>query len=178
MLHALGPTWIATAAVFAALLAAIVPTCLYRYVEPRSRLNWGRAGDSPRSRRAPALVRITAWLSFAVGQMAVLWVLVPTACAFLIYLQARLGFGRPLGVAATAAAGTMALSQSAMAIRLLPLGVRLLACDKRLPQRIERIAKWNGLMSAALLSLGMLVGWGMAASPSLVHPWLRVALEW
>jgi len=178
MPNAIAPTATAIVAIVAALLTTIVPTCLYAYVEPRGRLSWGTAGDSPRSRRAPALVRITAWLSFAVGQIAVLWVLVPAACAFLLYLQVTLGAGRPLGAAATVAVGTMALAQSALAVRLLPLGVRLLARDKHLSQRVVRLAKWNALASSILLSLGALLAWAMAAAPSLVHPWLRVALEW
>lgn len=175
MPNALVPTVAAIAAVVIALLATILPTCLYVYVEPRGRLSWGTAGDSPRSRRAPTLVRITAWLSFAVGQIAVVWVLVPAGCAVLLYLQSRLGVGGPLGIVATLAVAAMALAQSALAIRLLPLGVRLLARDRKLPARIARLAKWNGLASALLLSLGALLAW---ATPWLLHPWLRVALVW
>src|SRR4030088_344712 len=84
-------------AVLGALLAAILPTCLYLYVEPRGRLSWGTAGDAPHTRRAPAIVRGTAWLSFAVGQLAVPWLLVPAACGLLLYLQMKMGVGRPLG---------------------------------------------------------------------------------
>jgi hypothetical protein len=178
MLSALVPTVTAIAIAVAALIATILPTCLYRYVEPRGRMSWGIVGDSPRSRRAPVLVRGTAWLSFAVGQIAVLWVLVPAGCAILLYLQARLGVGRPLGVAATLAVGAMALTQSVLAIRLLPIGVRLLARDARLPEQIEGLAKWNGLASAIVLGLGVFLAWGMAAAPWLVHPWLRAALVW
>jgi hypothetical protein len=178
MPSAVFPTLTTVAAVLAALIATILPTCLYAYVEPRGRLSWGAVGDSPRSRRAPALVRFTAWLSFAIAQVAVLWVLVPAGCAILFYLQARLGVGRPLGTAATVAVGGMALAQSALAIPLLPLGVRLLARDRRLPPRIARLAKWNGRASALLLGLGALLTWGMAGAPWFVHPWLRAALVW
>ena len=175
MLSALVPTMTAIAAVLAAAFAAILPTCLYAYVEPRGRLGWGTAGDSPRSRRAPALVRVTAWVSFAVGQVAVVWLLVPAVCAVLLYLQSRLGVGGFLDVLATLAVAALAIVQSLLAIRLLPLGVRLLARDPRLSGRIVRLATWNAVASALLLGLGGLLTW---ATPWLLHPWLRVALVW
>ena len=179
MMSALGPPLTAVAAVLATFAFAILPTCLYRYVEPRGRLQWGAAGDSPRTRRAPALVRLTAWASFAVGQLAVLClVAVPAACAVLLYLQAKLGIGRFFGVAITAAVAAMALAQSLLAVRLLPLGVRLLARDAGLPKRIGALALGNGFGSALLMGMGVLLGWVMAAAPWLVHPWLRVALVW
>ncbi len=175
MPNAFVPTVTALAAFLAALLAAILPTCLYAYVEPRGRLSWGRAGDSPRTRRAPALVRVTAWVSFAVGQIAVLWLLVPVGCGVLLYLQSRLGVGGPLGLVATIAVAAMALLQSVLAIRLLPVGVRLLARDRHLSGRIGRLAKWNGVASVLLLGLGAFLAW---VTPWLLHPWLRVALVW
>ncbi len=49
-----------TAGVLAFLFAAILPTCLYLYVEPRGRRQWATAGDDPKKRRAPILVRFTA----------------------------------------------------------------------------------------------------------------------
>jgi hypothetical protein len=165
------------AAVLGALLAAIVPTCLYLYVEPRGRLNW-RAHGADGIRGAPPLVRFTAWLSFALGQLALPWLLVPAACGVLIYLQARLGVGRSFGVAATLAAGAMALVQSLLAVRLLRVGVGLLARDARRWEAVGRIAKGNGLASALLLGLGATMSWGFAAVPGLVHPWLRAALVW
>jgi hypothetical protein len=179
MTSALGHTVTATVVVLATFVFAILPTCLYRYVEPRGRLQWGTAGDSPRTRRAPALVRVTAWASFAVGQLAVLClVAVPAACAVLLYLQAKLGIGRFFGVAITAAIAVMALAQSLLAVRLLPLGVRLLARDARLPKRIRALAWGNGVGSAISMGTGVLLGSAMGAAPWLVHPWLRVALVW
>ncbi|MGA7119836.1 MAG: hypothetical protein WBY94_07060 [Polyangiaceae bacterium] len=175
MLSAPLTTVTAIAAVLAVALAAILPTCLYAYVEPRGRLSWGTAGDSPRSRRAPALVRLTAWVSFAVGQVAVAWLLVPAGCAVLLYLQSRLGVGGVLDVVATLAVAAMAIVQAVLAIRLIPLGVRLLARDSRLSDRIVRLATWNAVVSALLLGSGALLAW---ATPWLLHPWLRVALVW
>jgi hypothetical protein len=160
------------------LLAAILPTCLYLYVEPRGRPRWGVRGDSPKTRRAPLLVRSTAWLSFAVGQLSLPWLVVPAWCAGLLWLQAKLGVARPMGIAATFSLGSMALVQSLLAFRLLPLGVRILAPDQRLGERIDRIAKTNRVAGALLLGAGALLSWGMTAAPSLVHPWLRATLVW
>lgn len=166
------------AVLLGALVGAILPTCLYLYVEPRGRLSWGALGDTPGTRRAPVLVRFTAWLSFAVGQLALPWLAVPAACAVLLYLQTKLGVGRALGVPATVAVGGMALLQSLLAMRLLPLGVRLLARDARLGTRVAVLAKWNGLASGLLLASSAALSWGMAVVPGLVHPWLRAALVW
>jgi hypothetical protein len=172
------PSVTVIAAVVGALVGAILPTGLYLYVEPRGRLSWGTGGDTPRTRRAPALVRLTAWWSFAVGQLALPWLAVPAACAALLFLQAKLGVGRALGVPATVAVGGMALLQSLLAMRLLPLGVRLLARDPRLGPRLGALAKWNGLASGLLLGSSVALSWGMAVVPGLVHPWLRTALLW
>jgi hypothetical protein len=165
------------AGVLGVLLAAIVPTCLYLYVEPRGRLSWGASGDAPRTRRAPVLIRFTAWLSFALGQFALPWLLVPVTCGALLYLQVQLGVGRPLGMAATVLVGVLALVESALAFRLIPLGVRLLAGDAGLGQRAARIASWTGIASGCVFGAGAFIQWAFAV-PGLVHPWLRVALGW
>ena len=177
---AFGPSTaiVVTAAVLGGLLMAVVPTCLYLYVEPRGRLSWGVTGDQRDSRRAPVMVRFTAWLSFALGQLAIPWLLVPAACAVLLYLQARLGVGRLAGSAATVMLGAMAIVQSVLAARLVPLGVRLLVRDGRIATRIGRVARRNALAQALMLGLGLLASWVMASLPGLVHPWLRVVLSW
>jgi hypothetical protein len=172
------PETAVVAAILCGLLAAILPTCVYRYVEPRGRLNWGTPGDLPETRRAPRWLRSTAWLSFAVGQLALLWLLVPVGCAGLLYLQAKLGVARPLGVAVTLSSGTVALLESLLAFRLLPLGVRLLMRDRRLEKSLARLAKTNALASALLLVIGALLSWAVRAVPGWMHPWLRVVLVW
>jgi hypothetical protein len=165
-------------------LASILPTCLYLYVEPRGRAQWAEIPDGPTGRaagaprRAPALVRLTAWLSFAVGQLALPWLLVPAACALLVYLQASLGVARPMGVVVTVGAALAALAESALAMGLLPLGVRLLARDARLRTSLGRRARWNGVASALALGACAASVQAMVAFPSLVHPWLRVTLTW
>jgi hypothetical protein len=166
------------ASLVAALLLAIVPTCLYLYVEPRGRVQWAVAGDTPGKRRAPAVVRLTAWLSFAVGQLAIPWLVVPVVCGVLLYLQTKLGLGRPTGLAVTAAVGGAALLESFVALRLLTLGVRLLSHDKRACAQASGRARWNLLASAIVLGGGLSLGWAMTVIPGFVHPWLRAALMW
>jgi hypothetical protein len=165
-------------AVVGALFAAILPTCLYLYVEPRGRPQWAVAGDTPSSRRAPVLVRFTAWLSFAVGQLAFPWLAVPVVCGVLLYLQTKLGVGGPVGAATTGAIGVAALVQSITAMRLLPLGVRLLARDAKLQSRAASRAKFQLLLGVGVLGGGFGLNWAMAAVPGFVHPWLRMALTW
>jgi hypothetical protein len=165
------------AALLAVLFAAILPTCLYLYVEPRGRTQWAVAGDTPAKRRAPGLVRLTAWLSFAVGQLAIPWLLIPATCAALLYVQTKLGMARPLGLGITVAVGVAALVQSVLALRLLSLGVRLLARDARACAGARARARWNVLASVVILGGAFLLSWAMHV-PSFVHPWLRAALEW
>lgn len=160
------------------LIAAIVPTCLYLYVEPRGRLGWGVSGDAPNARRAPVMVRLTAWLSFAMGQFAIPWLLVPVACIALLYVQVRLGIGRPVGWAVTVAAGAMGFVQSLVALRMVPVGVRLLMRDARLGARVRALGRTNALLSASLVALAALMSWAMSVMPGLVHPWLSSALCW
>jgi hypothetical protein len=166
------------AAALGVFLAAILPTCLYLYVEPRGRRQWGAAGDDASRRRAPALVRLTAWLSFVVGQLAFPWLLVPAVCAVLLFLQTKLGVGRPTGLAITAAVGVAALVQAVMALRLIPLGVRLLARDAKAVATASGRARRNALVSAVLLGGGGLLSWAISTIPNFVHPWLAVALGW
>ena len=165
-------------AILAGLLGAIVPTCLYLYVEPRGRRQWATAGDTPSSRRAPVLVRLTAWLSFVVGQLAIPSLLVPATCAFLLYLQMRLGVARPVGVAVTGALGLAALVQAVLGLRQWILGVRLLAHDGRTCERAAARARWNAMFSLAVLGGSIALGWALTTMPSLVHPVLRHALTW
>jgi hypothetical protein len=166
-------------------LFAILPTCVYLYVEPRGRGQWARQAHGKGSLaagvsapRAPVLVRWTAWLSFAVGQLALPWLLVPAGCVLLVYLQAKLGAARPAGVAITLLVALGALAQSALALGLLPLGVRLLAGDARLRTALVLRARWNGVASAVLLCGSGLLTRAMTVFPSLVHPWLRALLAW
>jgi hypothetical protein len=166
------------AAGFGLLVAAILPTCLYLYVEPRGRMSWGVLGDTPATRRAPAIVRAAAWSSFAVGQLAIPALIVPLSCVALLYLQTKLGVLRPAGALATLVVAVAATAQSLLALRLLPLGVRLLARDPRPTGRAGGVARVNALGSGAILGICVAIGTAMAGVPGLVHPWLRTALDW
>jgi hypothetical protein len=117
-------------------------------------------------------------LSFAVGQLAFPWLLVPAACGVLVYVQARLGLLRPVGLSFTVSLCAAALVQSVLAARLLPLGVRLLARDFRLGASVGKRARTNALVSAGLLGGTAALSWAMSHVPGLVHPWLRVVLSW
>ncbi len=159
-------------------LVCLLPTCLFLYVEPRGRNLWAQAGDSPSTRRAPAMVRATAWLSFLVGQLAIPWLLIPLVCGVLLYLQARLGMWKPVAIASTALGGVLALVQAVMAIRLLPLGVRLLMRDARVCQHAAARARFSAFVSASVLGGAGALGWAMGNVPRLVHPWLGTVLDW
>jgi hypothetical protein len=172
------PGVLVVAGIAGVLLFSIVPTALYFYVEPRSRAHWAAEGDSPARRRAPGSVRVAAWLSFAVGQMAIPWVVIPAACGGLVYVQAKLGIARVPGVTATVALGAMALLEGFLAIRLIPLGIRLLMRDARATGRILARARTNATLSAGILGGSFVLGWSMAFVPGLVLPWLRVVLVW
>jgi hypothetical protein len=161
-----------------AFLGAILPTCLYVYVEPRGRTQWATAGDTPSTRRAPLLVRLTAWLSFAIGQTAVALLLVPVTCGGLLYVQIRLGALSPIGLGITGALGLAALVQAALALQLVPLGVRLLARNAREGQRAASLARLNGTIHGVILAGALSLGWAMRTMPGLVRPVLRHTLEW
>src|SRR5450432_1769089 len=81
------------AALLGVLLAGLLPVCLYLYVEPRGRLAWGSAQGG--RGRAPRLVRAAALASFALGQLALPWLLIPALCVGFLVLQAKLGLIRP-----------------------------------------------------------------------------------
>jgi hypothetical protein len=159
-------------------LASLLPTCLFLYVEPRGRKLWARGGDSPSTRRAPVLVRATAWMSFLLGQLAIPWLLIPVLCGVLLYLQGRLGIWKPVAMASTATAGVLALVQAAVAIRMLPLGVRLLMRDERACALVGARARFGAIANASVLGGAVALGWAMGNVPRFVHPWLGTALDW
>jgi hypothetical protein len=166
---------IATAALA---LLSVLPTCLFLYVEPRGRKLWAREGDSPSTRRAPALVRATAWMSFLLGQLAIPWLVIPVVCGALLYLQARLGIWKPVAMASTATAGVLALFQTVLAIRLIPLGVRLLMRNADGCAQAIRRARFAAIANASVLGGAAALGWAMANVPRFVNPWLGTALDW
>jgi hypothetical protein len=169
--------WVVAGAALSVVLS-IVPTCLFLYVEPRGRLQWARAGDTAASRRAPLLVRTTAWLSFLLAQLGLVWLWVPVACVGLSYLQIRLGIAKPLSLAATAVAGAMGVAEVAMGLRLGLLGVRLLVRERRECSTASGRARHYVFVSAILLAGSAALGWVVHALPGSVNTWLATALEW
>jgi hypothetical protein len=171
----LSPAIAAAVGVFVGLLLCILPTFLYLYVEPRGRPQWG--GDAG-PRRAPALVHLAAWSSFAVGQIAIPSLLVPAACVALEVIQVKLGIVHPGGYVAAAAVGALALAQALLSLGLIPAGVRVLMNDTRAMARVLRFARNRAIGAGAILSTALSLGWSMDSLPGLVHPWLRAALVW
>jgi hypothetical protein len=174
----LPPGLILAVVLLGSLLAAIVPTCLYVYVEPRGRRQWAVAGDTPSTRRAPALLRFTAWLSFVVGQLGLPLLLVPATCAGLLYVQVRLGSLSPVGLGVTAALGIAALVQALLALRLVVVGVRLLARNAKECGRAAAVGRFYGTVHGLVLAGTMALGWAMRTMPGFVKPVLRHTLEW
>jgi hypothetical protein len=157
-------------------LASVLPTCLFLYVEPRGRKLWAREGDSPSDRRAPVFVRATAWMSFLLGQLAIPWLVIPVVCGVLLYLQARLGIWKPVAMASTATAGVLALVQTALAVRMIPIGVRLLMRDAR--GVAVSHTRFAAMASASVLGGAAALAWAITNVPRFVNPWLGTALDW
>lgn len=123
-------------------------------------------------------MRATAWLSFLLGQLAIPWLLIPALCGGLLYLQARLGLWKPIAMASTATGGVFALIQAMLALRLIPLGVRLLMRDERSCRVASSRARFAAMVNAGILGGAGALGWAMGNVPKFVHPWLGTALEW
>src|SRR5208283_5914654 len=84
----------------------------------------------------------------------------------------------PIGLGVTAALGLAALVQAGLALRLLPLGVRLLARNARECERAAPLARFHGLVHGAILAGALGLGWAMSTIPGFVRPVLRHTLEW
>ena len=135
-------------------------------------------GAAGRRGRAPVLVRLAAFASFALGQLALPWLLIPALCVGFLVLQAKLGLVRPVPALAVGSLAGMGFAQAALAVRLIPLGVQLLMNSERLWGRLRAVARMLGMAHGAVLGLSALVAFGIGAVPGAVHPWLRVALDW
>ena len=81
-------------------------------------------------------------------------------------------------MAVTAAAGVLALVQALLALRLIPLGVRLLMRDAKVlrlrPRARAARRRWR---NAAVLGARGCSFW-LTHVPKVVHPWLGAALAW
>jgi hypothetical protein len=159
-------------AAFAFLLFSIVPTATYLYVEGRSRRHWVDAASG--RKKAPALVRLAAWSSLFVSQLALPALLIPVECGAVLFALSKLGRASLGGSAVLVLLGLSAILQVVMCVRLFPLGIRLLARDQKLATRAKSAARaigfvnLLGLASAGLVYALMLTG--------MFHPIVRVTL--
>jgi hypothetical protein len=167
---------LAAAIALGAFLFCIIPTVTLLYVEPRGRPHWAVPGDDPSKRRAPLLVRLTAWLSFAAGQTSLLWLALPASCVGLIYAHAKLGAGKPMALGILGLLAVATLLQAILSFRLLPLGVRLLVRDAKAAGQARARGRRNAVASAAFLALSFAVGWALMTIPGLMNPWVRTAV--
>jgi hypothetical protein len=171
------------AGVFAFLMLSIVPTATYLYVEKRCRRHWsdasnasftGVAGKAVRV-RAPLFVRIAAWWSMAVGQLAIPWLIVPGACGTILYALDKVGRSSFSATALVAVLGVVAVLQSVFVFRLFPLGIRLLARDAKAEARARSVAvSLGGVSVLALATTGLT--YMLLHVPGFLNPIVRVTL--
>ena len=174
------------AGVFAFLMLSIVPTATYLYVERRCRRHWIEtkdashvsfavaAGRAPRT-RAPLLVRIAAWWSMAVGQLAIPWLVVPGACGLVLYTLAKVGRSSFSSSALIVGLGVAALLQSIFVFRLFPLGIRLLARDAKARARTRSVAVSLAVVNLLALAMSGLT-YALLHVPGFLNPIVRVTL--
>jgi hypothetical protein len=167
---------LAAAIALGVFLFSVIPTVTLLYVEPKGRRHWAVAGDDPNKRRAPILVRLTAWLSFAVGQTSLLWLALPASCVGLIYAHAKLGAGKPVGLFILGLLAVATLLQAILSFRLLPLGVRLLVRDAKAAGQARARGRRNAVASVLFLALSFALGWALMTIPGLLNPWVRTAV--
>jgi hypothetical protein len=159
---------------------AIVPTATYLYTERRTRPNWveaSAAGGAKAGRvRAPIAVRLAAWGSLALGQLAIPWLIVPAACAVVLFGLGQVGAATTTLWIVLPFLGVAAVLQSIVAFRLFPFGIRLLARDKSIAARSRSVA---GMLVAvnlvALAAAGL--GFALIHVPRFVHPVLAMVLR-
>ena len=149
------------------LSVCLLPTCLYLYVEPRGRLQWAREGDSPDAPGAPVLVRATAWLSFAGGSARH-----ALAARSGGLRRARLPADPPRRAGNPSAWRRrpwpgFGAGAGALALRLVPLGVRLLACATRGPARRRRARASQRSRERVHARRGVALGWAVGTVPRL-----------
>ncbi len=157
---------------------SIVPTATYFYTERRTRPNWIETSvvGGSKTARAPILVRLAAWGSLALGQLAIPWLIVPAACAVVLFGLGQVGAATTTLWIVLPFLGVSAVLQSIVAFRLFPFGIRLLARDKSIRARSRSVA---GMLVAvnlvALAAAGL--GFALIHIPRFVHPVLAMVLR-
>jgi hypothetical protein len=159
------------AVVVGLLFFSIFPTATYLYVEKRARPHWGDVGG----KRAPGIVRATAWASLALGQMGFLWLVLPVVCGGLVYALARVGHGGTAGYTAIVLLGVFALLQSITSFGLVPFGIRALARNSTMRAKAKGLARVIGLVNVAALGMAATT-YGMMLVRGILHPIIKVGL--
>jgi hypothetical protein len=153
---------------------SIVPTATYVYAERRSRLHWADATSS--RTKAPITVRLAAWGSLALGQLAIPWLLVPVACVVVLLGLCKVGAATTTLWVVLSTIAVVAALQSVVAFRLFPFGIRRLAHDKKIGARSRSVSAM--LVGVNLAALGAVaLGFALVHIPSVVHPILAKVLQ-
>jgi hypothetical protein len=161
------------AAVLGLILIAIFPTATYLYVEKRARAHWVDVAE----KRAPGPVRLTAWVSLALGQLCLVWLVLPVVCGGLVYALSRVGHGGTLGYGLILGLGLAALLQSLTSFGLIPFGVRVLARNSKTRERAKGLGRGIGLVNASALLLAG-VTYGSMHVPGMLHPIIKIGLTY
>jgi hypothetical protein len=159
------------AAVIGLLFFSIFPTVTYLYVEKRARPHWG---DVP-GKKAPGIVRATAWVSLALGQLGLVWLVLPVVCGGLVYGLSRIGHGGSTWYAAIVGLGVLALLQSITSLGLVPFGIRVLARNSGLRGKAKGLARGIGLANFAALAMAGAT-YGMMLIRGGLNPIIKVGL--
>jgi hypothetical protein len=167
------PVLVAVAAVLGFGLFALVPTITYLYVEKRSRKHWLDAASGRKN--APIFVRVVAWWSLAIGQLALPWLLVPATCGTVLFTLAKLGKSSTSGTLLIGALGIAAIAQAIYALRLFPFAIRLLARDAKLRKRGTGFAISFGIVQLVALGAAGLT-FTLLRVPGFLNPIVRMTV--
>lgn len=159
------------AAIFGLFVFALFPTVTYLYVEKRARRHWLDVAGG----RAPTVVRAASWGSLALGQMCVLWLILPAVCGGLVFTLSKIRHGGTFGYAFIVLLGVVALLQAIAALGLVPFGIRLLARNSNSRKNAGKIALVLGLVNLAALALAGGT-YAMMLFSNAFHPIIKIAL--
>src|SRR6202522_1605105 len=90
------------------LLFAIFPTATYVFVERRERRHWADVAGG----RAPAVVGAASWGRLRLGQLCILWRVLPVVCGGLFVALTKIGHGNLMGYGLLVGLGLVALLQA------------------------------------------------------------------
>jgi len=152
-------------------LFAIFPTATYLYVEKRSRRHWADVAGA----RAPGVVRLASWVSLALGQLCILWLVLPVVCGFLVAGLMKIGHGNLLGYGLVVGLGVIALVQAIAGLGLIPFGLRMLARNSGARKRARSLGVVLGVVNGIALALAGAT-YALMALTDTFHRFIRVGL--